>query len=70
METEKDTPSVPVQAAAPATTASAGEQPKRFPYQDGVYAAQHLIHKMPPEEFDKMLDLLIKHRESHTVHTG
>ncbi|MFC8424111.1 ParB/RepB/Spo0J family partition protein [Streptomyces sp. NPDC057236] len=69
-ETEKDTPSVPVQAAAPATTASAGEQPKRFPYQDGVYAAQHLIHKMPPEEFDKMLDLLIKHRESHTVHTG
>ncbi|MFD7768214.1 ParB/RepB/Spo0J family partition protein [Streptomyces sp. NPDC059787] len=69
-ETEKDTPSVPVQAAAPATATGAGEQPKRFPYQDGVYAAQHLIHKMPPEEFDKMLDLLIKHRESHTVHTG
>ncbi|WP_037873342.1 ParB/RepB/Spo0J family partition protein [Streptomyces sp. NRRL S-37] len=69
-ETEKDTPSVPVQAAAPATTASAGEQPKRFPYQDGVYAAQHLIHKMPPEEFDKMLDLLIRHRESHTAHTS
>ncbi|MGW4024062.1 ParB/RepB/Spo0J family partition protein [Streptomyces sp. NPDC005009] len=70
VETEKDTPSVPVQAVAPATATGAGEQPKRFPYQDGVYAAQHLIHKMPPEEFNKMLDLLIKHRESHTVHTS
>ncbi|MFI2380214.1 ParB/RepB/Spo0J family partition protein [Streptomyces sp. NPDC018964] len=69
-ETGKDTPSVPVQATAPTAAASAGEQPKRFPYDDGVYAAQHLIRKMPPEEFNKMLDLLIKHRDSHTVHTG
>jgi ParB family chromosome partitioning protein len=42
-----------------------GQQLKRFPYGDGVSAAQHLIHKMPPDEFDKMLDLLIKHRDSH-----
>ncbi|MFF6815937.1 ParB/RepB/Spo0J family partition protein [Streptomyces sp. NPDC012403] len=69
-EAGKDTPSVPEQATAPAAAAGAGEQPKRFPYDDGVYAAQHLIHKMPPEEFNKMLDLLVKHRDSHTVHTG
>ncbi|CAL9648090.1 plasmid partitioning protein [Streptomyces sp. DH-12] len=69
-ETGKDTPSVPVQATATTTAVDMGEQPKRFPYEDGVYAAQHLIHKMPPEEFDKMLDLLIKHRDSRTVRTG
>ncbi|CAL9673183.1 ParB/RepB/Spo0J family partition protein [Streptomyces griseomycini] len=65
-----DTPSVPVQATAATAAAGSREQPKRFPYDDGVYAAQHLIHKMPPEEFNKMLDLLIKHRDSRTVHTG
>ncbi|KAF3470024.1 ParB/RepB/Spo0J family partition protein [Streptomyces sp. Tu 3180] len=69
-EARKDTPSVPVQATAPTTAVGAGEQPKRFPYEDGVYAAQHLIHKMPPEEFNKMLDLLIKHRDGQTVRTG
>ncbi|MER5996863.1 ParB/RepB/Spo0J family partition protein [Streptomyces viridosporus] len=69
-EAGKDTPSVPVQATAPTTAVGAGEQPKRFPYEDGVYAAQHLIHKMPPEEFNKMLDLLIKHRDGQTVRTG
>ena len=69
-------PSVPAQGptaegtAGPSggTSANAGEQkPKRFPYEDGVYAAQHLIYKMPPEEFNKMLDLLIKHRDSQGV---
>ncbi|GAA3500075.1 ParB/RepB/Spo0J family partition protein [Streptomyces prasinosporus] len=68
-EENKGMPSVPVQATA-ATTAGAGEQPKRFPYEDGVYAAQHLIHKMPSDEFNKMLDLLIKHRDSQTVPAG
>lgn len=67
---EKDTPSVPVQATAAATADSTGDQPKRFPYEDGVYAAQHLIHKMPPEEFNTMLDLLIKHRDSQSVRTN
>lgn len=67
---ERETPSVPVQASAPTTAAGAGELPKRFPYEDGVYAAQHLIHKMPPEEFNKMLDLLIKHRDDQAVRTG
>ncbi|MFF9490163.1 ParB/RepB/Spo0J family partition protein [Streptomyces sp. NPDC014676] len=43
------------------------QQPKRFPYQDGAEAALHLIHKMPAEEFNKMLDLLIKHRDSQST---
>ncbi|WP_333738242.1 ParB/RepB/Spo0J family partition protein [Streptomyces sp. IBSBF 2806] len=64
------TPSVPAQGPTAEVTAGAGEQkPKRFPYEDGVYAAQHLIYKMPPEEFNKMLDLLIKHRDSQAVPT-
>ncbi|MGW2112376.1 hypothetical protein [Streptomyces sp. NPDC001948] len=61
-------PSLPVQATAAEATASAeGQQPRRFPYEDGAYAAQHLIHKMPSDEFNKMLDRLIKHRDSQTV---
>ncbi|MFJ6558146.1 ParB/RepB/Spo0J family partition protein [Streptomyces luteogriseus] len=64
-------PTLPVQSTAAETTAGGGEQqPKRFPYEDGVYAAQHLIHKMPPDEFDKMLDRLIKHRDSQAVSAG
>lgn len=41
----------------------AGDQPvlKRFPYEDGTDAAQHLIHKMPPDEFRRMLELLNEH---------
>lgn len=54
-------PSVPAQGAATAPTPDVDSQPKRFPYDDGVTAAQYLIHKMPPEEFGKMLDLLIAH---------
>ncbi|MFD7703148.1 hypothetical protein [Streptomyces caelestis] len=63
-------PSVPVRTAAPAVAVGVGEQPKRFPYEDGTYAAQHLIHEMSPEEFNKMLGLPIKHRGSQAVHTG
>ncbi|CAL9674911.1 Nucleoid occlusion protein (plasmid) [Streptomyces sp. enrichment culture] len=70
IEAGKNTPSVPTQSTAVTTTGGAGKQPKLFPYEDGVYAAQHLIHKMPPEEFNKMLDLLIKHRDSHTARTS
>jgi hypothetical protein len=44
-----------------------GQQTQRFPYEDGVHAAQHLIHEMPADEFNKMLDLLNKHRESQVV---
>ncbi|MEU0744574.1 ParB/RepB/Spo0J family partition protein [Streptomyces sp. NPDC006134] len=47
-----------------------GQQLKRFPYEDGVTAAQYLIHKMPPDEFNKMLDLLNKHRDSQVAPAG
>ncbi|MER8062481.1 MULTISPECIES: ParB/RepB/Spo0J family partition protein [unclassified Streptomyces] len=62
---------VPSQATATDTTAgTGGPQPKKFPYENGTDAAYFLIHKMPPQEFDTMLDLLIKHRGSQTVHAG
>src|SRR5262249_43283279 len=67
---EEATASVPAQATVAVATAGGDPQPQRFPYEDGVYAAQHLIHKMPPDEFNKMLDLLIKHRDSQTVRAG
>lgn len=66
-ESGRTAPSVPVQATAAEATETTGgprEEPKLFPYEDGTLAAQLLIHKMPPEEFDKMLDVLVKHREN------
>ncbi|MEV8434702.1 ParB/RepB/Spo0J family partition protein (plasmid) [Streptomyces sp. HUAS 31] len=58
-------PAVPVQApSVEADDDEPARQPKRFPYQDGADAAWFLIQRMPPAEFDRMLDLLIKHRES------
>ncbi|MFD5848235.1 ParB/RepB/Spo0J family partition protein [Streptomyces chartreusis] len=64
------TPSVPVQTPAKEAASARDQQPKRFPYQDGTDAAWFLIHKMPPEEFNKMLDLLNKHRDSQALSTG
>lgn len=61
---------VPAQAAvpAPAPVESVEErQPKRFPYDNGADAARHLIHKMPPEEFKRMLDLCTEHWETQTA---
>jgi ParB family chromosome partitioning protein len=46
---------------------TAGHQVKRFPYEDGFSAAQHLILKMPTAEFNKMVDLLVQHRDSRAV---
>ncbi|MFH8698957.1 ParB/RepB/Spo0J family partition protein [Streptomyces chartreusis] len=64
----KAAPSVPVQAAGKDAAASGrDQQPKRFPYQDGADAAWFLINKMPPDEFNKMLDLLISHRDTQAV---
>ncbi|GAA2426470.1 ParB/RepB/Spo0J family partition protein [Streptomyces coeruleofuscus] len=66
--TGEGAPSLPAQSTADeAAAGGADQQPKRFPYEDGVTAALHLIHKMPPDEFDKMLDRLIKHRDSQAV---
>jgi ParB family chromosome partitioning protein len=39
-----------------------GRKPVRFPYNDGAFAAQLLIHRMPEGEFDTMLDALQAHR--------
>ncbi|MEU8852203.1 ParB/RepB/Spo0J family partition protein [Streptomyces sp. NPDC048564] len=65
------TPTVPVQATAAAGTTGIGDQqPNRFPYDHGGDAALHLIRKMPPDEFNRMLDLLIKHRDSQGVSAG
>jgi ParB family chromosome partitioning protein len=63
-------PNLPAQSAAAASAGGGEQRPKRFPYEDGVSAAQHLIHKMPSDEFDKMLDRLIKHREGQAVSAG
>lgn len=63
------TPSVPEQITAAEATGGTGvrQQPKLFPYNDGMLVAQLLIHKMPPEEFRKMLDQLIRHRDGQVV---
>ncbi|WP_033416620.1 ParB/RepB/Spo0J family partition protein [Streptomyces canus] len=63
-------PSVPAQAVQDGGTAQAADRPpKKFPYDDGHFAAQLLIHKMPPDEFNRMLDQLIKHRDSQQAVT-
>ncbi|MGW6793212.1 ParB/RepB/Spo0J family partition protein [Streptomyces chartreusis] len=64
---DEPTPSLPEQTAT--DEAARDQQPKRFPYQDGAEAALHLIHKMPADEFSRMLDLLIKHRDSQSTPT-
>ncbi|MEU9663794.1 ParB/RepB/Spo0J family partition protein [Streptomyces chartreusis] len=58
-------PSVPEQPTVGRTVGE--QQPKRFPYNDGAEAALHLIHKMPSGEFNKMLELLVKHRDGQNV---
>ncbi|MEU6687740.1 ParB/RepB/Spo0J family partition protein [Streptomyces sp. NPDC046832] len=64
-------PTLPIQSTAAEATDGGGEQQlKRFPYEDGESAAMYLIHRMSPDEFDKMLDRLIKHRDSRAVSAG
>ncbi|TXJ83347.1 ParB/RepB/Spo0J family partition protein [Streptomyces lavendulae] len=69
---EEITPTFPEQTtAADATGGTWGQQPpKLFPYNDGMLVAQLLIHKMPAEEFRKMLDQLVKHRDGQVVPTS
>jgi ParB family chromosome partitioning protein len=69
--TGEGAPTLPVQSTAAEATDGGGEQQlKRFPYEDGESAAMYLIHKMSPDEFDKMLDRLIAHRDSRPVSAG
>jgi ParB family transcriptional regulator, chromosome partitioning protein len=41
-------------------------QPPTLPYDDGVFLAHHLILKMSDTEFDKMLALLVEHKEKRS----
>ncbi|WP_327411396.1 ParB/RepB/Spo0J family partition protein (plasmid) [Streptomyces sp. NBC_01281] len=38
--------------------------PRKLPYDDGLFIAMHLIRKMDPAEFDKMLAALNEHQQS------
>lgn len=53
-------PQPPHEDQAPETTA----EPRRFPYEDAATAARHLMLKMPPDELDRLTELLVRHRES------
>ncbi|MFC4506157.1 MULTISPECIES: ParB/RepB/Spo0J family partition protein [Streptomyces] len=69
--TEQSVPEPRSQSDEPSDRQRAAEQKlKLFPYSDGGNAAMHLIQKMPPGEFNKMLDLLIKHRDSQVATAG
>ncbi|MER7841834.1 ParB/RepB/Spo0J family partition protein [Streptomyces sp. NPDC096040] len=47
---------------------TAERQPRKpFPYDSGLDAAHLLIHKMAPEEFNTMLDVLNKHHNRQTA---
>ncbi|MGW2708102.1 ParB/RepB/Spo0J family partition protein [Streptomyces sp. NPDC001356] len=43
---------------------------KKFPYHDGVEAANLLLFKMPPEERDKVCDMLLRDRERRAATTS
>ncbi|MFB6514091.1 ParB/RepB/Spo0J family partition protein [Streptomyces virginiae] len=71
IESGEGVPSVPGQASPDEATAGGEVQPRKlFPYEDGVDAARFLILKMPPDEFNKMLDVLNRHRERQAVSAG
>ncbi|MGW3361190.1 ParB/RepB/Spo0J family partition protein [Streptomyces bungoensis] len=69
VETEQETQAelIPEQreVAADATPAM-----KKFPYHDGVEAANLLLFKMPPEERDKVCDMLLRDRERRAAAAG
>ncbi|MFJ6140514.1 ParB/RepB/Spo0J family partition protein [Kitasatospora sp. NPDC092286] len=66
--TQEHVPAVPEQTRPVEPTKE--QRPELFPYTDGVAAAHHLIHKMPSDEFNKMLDLLNSHSEHRVVPAG
>ncbi|MFJ9351734.1 ParB/RepB/Spo0J family partition protein [Streptomyces sp. NPDC101237] len=63
-ETQQSVPEPRSHAKERAEEDPVSERPRKlFPYNDGAEAAMYLIQKMPSAAFDKMLDLLIRHRE-------
>lgn len=43
---------------------------KKFPYHDGLAAGNLLLFKMPPEERDKVCDMLLRDREKRVANAG
>ncbi len=54
----------------PGGRGESGQALKRFPYGDGEAAAYYLINKMPPDEFDRMLNLLVEYRAKQGTATS
>ncbi|AVH61729.1 MULTISPECIES: ParB/RepB/Spo0J family partition protein [Streptomyces] len=56
------------------TDAGAGQEGrtalKEFPYHDGAEAAILLLQEMPPEERDKVLEMLLRDREERRAHSN
>jgi ParB family chromosome partitioning protein len=71
---QQDAPAVPAQPSQPVAAspeADVLDRPAtRFPYEDGVFAGQCLIHKMPPEELERLYEVLTQHRARQTVSTA
>jgi ParB family chromosome partitioning protein len=66
-EGSQEAPGVPAQPSklvspSPATDTADRPSGTRFPYEDGVFAGQCLIHRMPVEELDKLYEVLTQHR--------
>jgi ParB family chromosome partitioning protein len=73
--TRQEAPAVPAQPSKPVAPSAATDTANRpsgtpFPYQDGVFAGQCLIHRMPAEELEKCYEVLTQHRAKHSVSTG
>ncbi|WP_399559406.1 hypothetical protein [Streptomyces chartreusis] len=57
--------------AEPAAAELGGDRkPVMFPYDDGAFAAQLLIERMPAEEFDKMAGRVLAHHAQRRAGTG
>jgi ParB family chromosome partitioning protein len=73
--TRQEAPAVPAQPSKPVAPSTATDTANRasgtpFPYQDGVFAGQCLIHRMPAEELEKCYEVLTEHRAKQSVSTG
>jgi len=71
MAEQTDSVPEPRQPAAPIPVGPSGDRkPVMFPYDDGAFAAQLLIHRMTEEEFDKMMSALTAHRAERQASVG
>lgn len=68
-DTEPVRDSVPeprVEVSAVRDPAAGDRKPVMFPYDDGAFAAQLLIHRMPEDEFDTMMGRLAQHQQQRS----